>query len=523
MKEMGIMRTTSGWLALLLAAVFIMFPSTGWGQVGTNGDYSPADPVIPLPLYSSRPERGGFYAAPEFTFLRQTNTIKHQLISIRGFNDFDGSVQAAINAATGTTTPIIPGLFFGSGAPALDANQVSGPNSYQPGYGLTLGWRFGEGSFVEAVQFRWRHLVESKYSAVASTVAPTFLANFNLEDTFLFSPVFNFPNDFAGASQKIGISSPSTTSTSSASASFSSAAALTAFGLPIFITVTAPNGASATVPFTNISAAVAASTSGAVLVPQAPYGIWNGATTMTLSFVQRYDDYELIGRIPIYQSETCRCYGLAGPRTVAMWERFTWRTIDTTVTNPLPAATATATVTQGAITANGTSVTVPQPNISINASSGGAAVSSSLNGSTDPADTANYSNVVSNRLYGPMVGVGSEYYIGHGFAASLDLRAGGLIDIVKGIQKYERGDRLTSHKRAQDLFTFVPELDAMFNLTWYPIEGVELQFGYDFMAFFNTVASPRPVSFDFGGLDAPFEKGVFRMLDGFQASIAFVF
>ena len=522
------MRKRSGWLALLLAAGFTLLPSTSWGQVSTNGDYAPPDTVVPLPLYSSRPEKGGFYLSSAFLFFRQTNTVKHQLIAIRGFNDFDGSIQAAINSSTAghANDPIIPGKFFGSGVPALDANQVSGPLNYQPGWAFTLGWRFGEGSFMEAVEFRMRHLVESKYTAVASLVPNTFLANTNLEDTFLFSPVFNFPNDFAGSISKIAIASAfNSASSASATAQFNSFPVLNIFGNPV-PAQSAGTGNNTATNFAFFSGVVAASASGSIIVPQAPFGIWNGATTMTLSFVQRYDDYEIMGRFPIYQGETCRCYGLAGPRLVALWERFTWRTIDTNTTSPN--GQTSANVTFPTVTVTGGNAT----NLPTVSQSGGSATTtvaslnsngSGENGSTDPADTAIYSNVVSNRLYGPMVGIGNEWYIGHGFATSLDLRAAALIDFVKGIEKYERGDHAIAAKRARDVYTIVPELDAIFNLSWYPVEGVEFRVGYELMTYFNTAASPRPVSFNFGGLDAPLEKGVFRMFDGFHAELSFVF
>ena len=41
-------------------------------------------------------------------------------------------------------------------------------------------------------------LTQAKYSAVASLVPPSLNAGANLADSFLFSPVFSFPNDFAG-------------------------------------------------------------------------------------------------------------------------------------------------------------------------------------------------------------------------------------------------------------------------------------------------------------------------------------
>ena len=88
----------------------------------------------------------------------------------------------------------------------------------------------------------------------------------------MFSPVFNFPVQFTGPSQKI-----------------------------------IANGTAA-----------GASASG-IVVTGAP-GIWNGASDESLIFVQRHDEFELIGRIPVYQGDNCRVYGLAGARIVQIWD-----------------------------------------------------------------------------------------------------------------------------------------------------------------------------------------------------------
>ena len=76
-----------------------------------------------------------------------------------------------------------------------------------------------------------------------------------LEDTFLFSPVFNYPTTYAGPAFKI------------------------------------TNGN-----------------------PFAMYGIWNGATEMQISFTQQNTQIDMTYRIPVYENECWRTYGLAGPR-----------------------------------------------------------------------------------------------------------------------------------------------------------------------------------------------------------------
>src|SRR5262249_10889395 len=82
----------------------------------------------------------------------------------------------------------------------------------------------------------------------------------------------------------------------------------------------------------------------------------------------------------------------------------------------------------------------------------------------DLSTLAIYSNVVSNRLYGPTVGCGSEWYLGHGFSFSLDLRASLFMDFAKEEAKYELGDHsISAHRTRRDLL-LVPGLDALFNL-----------------------------------------------------------
>src|SRR5207244_3658510 len=138
-------------------------------------------------------------------------------------------------------------------------------------------------------------------------------------------------------------------------------------------------------------------------------------------------------------------------------------------------------------------------------------------------DVAIYTNIVSNQMYGPVIGCGSEWYLGCGFSGSLDLRAALHIDVVKERARYERQDKAIANKRSRSQYVFVPELDALANIMWYPFEGVEVRVGYDFMNFFNTVSAPQPVDFNYGALAPNWEKGTYRFIDGFHAGIGFVF
>lgn len=366
-------------------------------------EYAPPLTEFPWPLGPVDGE--GLYLAAEFLFMRQSNPLEGQIIARRGIIDADGSITGA------------PGTALGTFQPALNANQVNGPITFQPGYNLVAGWRFRDGISIEG---SWWHLEEAKYTASAGNVAPFFSGPANLANTFLVANVFNFPPDYAG-------------------------------------------------PFND----------SAIGNPNATYGIWNGAETMTITFTQRFDQWDITGRFPIMQTDNCRWYGTLGPRIGRIWERFKWRTADLDLT-----------------------------------------------GNGAPFDTAIYSNVVSNNLYGVQFGCGYEWRCGDTpigtFSISTDLKAATLLNVAKTRAKYERADRQTSAHRSRKEFTFVPEVQAGVNVWWYPTAGVQLRVGYNVMGFFNTIASPVPVDFDFGSLSPQF-KNEARIFDGLNAGIGFIF
>lgn len=436
----------------------VLPPSVVRGQ-----DYEPPSPEYPLPLLRNEghPDKG-FYTAGSFVLFRQTNPLKSQPVAVRGFNDTFGQVQSTMNFLTDLIfnnpgAPVVPGKFFGTGTEALDVHQVSGPNSYQPGFRVTLGWKFQNDLDLE---FNWTHLVTKKESATAAPVGPTLNGGPNDFDSFLFSPVYNFTPNYNGPVNKIlvGILTPGTFTLGRQ-----------------FDQLTQDQ------KFMTIQGAV---------------GIWNAAQIMTIQFTQRYDDFELIGRIPMYESDRCRCYALWGPRAVQLWERFWWHTVDISVSEAHIDITPTTIIQRVDLTTNGQS---------------------------GPQDQADYTNIVSNRLYGPLFGFGSDVYLGRGFGVNFDLRGAPMIDVVKERAKYELGDRSTSAQRNRTDYVMAYELDARLNLTWYPIEGVELRVGYEIMNFFNTVSSPQPIDFNYGSLTPTWDRGTYRLFDGFSAGISFIF
>jgi hypothetical protein len=308
------------------------------------------------------------------------------------------------------------GNFIGSRRPALDVADAAGPNTYAPGFQIAAGWRFQDGS---AIEVNFMHLFDVTYNHTASLIPPFFSLQQNLSDSFISAPVFNFPSQYAGPARKVSLGNDF-----------------------------------------------------------AVFGIWNGASLMSIDFIQRFEQLDITWRQPILETDCYRLYGLAGPRFDWIWERFRWRT-----------------------------------------------VSEDLQGNATPTDVGIYSNVVSNRMYGVFCGCGQDWWLGHGFSVSLDLKASILLDVVKERAKFEFGvkDTAPQNKRSVLDYTVVPQLQGTLNLSYNPIEAVQLRIGYDVMAFFNTIASEKPITFDWGGVDPAWNHQAVRLLDGFQASIGFIF
>jgi len=387
------------WLVLATTGAYAQLdyaPPAGGGQDRGDIGGGIGNTVLPLPLYSTRPEDGGLYFATNFVMFRQTNPLKDQTVGVRGFLDFDGAISG------------IPGTFIGSKFDALDVRQVSGPNGYMPGVKIDLGWRFADGS---ALTFSWMYLSETVRSAAATLVPPANQIDGVLANTFLFAPVFNFPPDYAG-----------------------------------------PVGQNGNINGVNY---VREKLPPGIGTPSTTYGIWNGASIMTESFVQKTQNYDLLYRVPIWETDCWRLHALVGAGFFWIWERYLW---DTT--------------------------------------------SIDTRGVSTPEDRAEYSNIISNRMYGFHAGCNQEYYLGHGFACYTELQGGFYLDVAKERVEYELGLKHFPpvSKFAKTDYAFVPELQGNLGLAWYYTEGIQFRMDYDLMAFFNTYDFQRPVNFDYGGL-----------------------
>jgi hypothetical protein len=250
------MRTRIGWI--ILAAGLWLAPGYARAQ------YQEVTPTLFTGFLSHpRYEEGGAFIAMEAVVWHMDRRIGSQPVAFRGFVDIDGSV-----------THLTPPVKVGSFAEALNTNQLNGPGTWTPGFDLSGGWRFESGIAVSA---SWVHLSDVRYNVSAGIIPPGFNVGALLENTFLFSPVTNFPAAYAGP-RDIPTSTPAS-------------------------------------PATDPTAT-------------ALYGIWNGAENMSIELLQRFDMVTITGRFPIWQSDDCRIYTLFGPRGITMYERFKWRTVD---------------------------------------------------------------------------------------------------------------------------------------------------------------------------------------------------
>jgi Legionella pneumophila major outer membrane protein precursor len=424
--------------AWLLAALAVLAPGAAYAQ-GIAEDYAPADPTFPFPLYSTHPEAGGLFTFGEFLIFRQNNTLKSEEVAVRGF-----VVNSPVVVdQTGTFNVTVPGVtqsgaFLGSGQEALDVNQVRGNSGWEPGFKIGVGWKFADGS---SLSIDWLHLTDATSSASATGAPSGGNIGNNFANSFLYSNVFNFPSAYGGPPNKI--TAPS----------------------PFFINqlIFAQFNANFNVP---------------IPAPGAVYGIWNGASAETITFTQRFDQYEATWRQPIYETETYRLSGLYGPRLSWIWQRFGWTVTDL-----------------------------------------------DFQGNSGPQYIAQYTNIISNRLYGGHFGFANECYLGHGVALNVELEGALFVDGVKEEAEYNlaRGAIGPGDKRARKEITFVPEADATIGLLWFPIEGIELHAGYNIKSFFNTVTSPQPIDFDYGTVNPRFETSTVRFFDGFDLGVAFIF
>ena len=402
------------------------------GQSPDVQSYAPPSFVAPLPLGGNRPEDGGLFVSAQALYFTQSVPLKSQVLGVYGFRDRDGTITGTVDQ------------FVGSGATALNVNQLTGQDTYTVGTEIDIGWKFANGS---SIALNWMYLGETHYRAAATLSPKAGVLDQQLANSFLYADVYNIPPQYSGPDFKIRF------------------------------------------PTAQIAAGTAQPSA------QAAFGIWNGASIMTIDFIQRFQQYEIIYREPILETETYRLNGLVGPRYTWIWERFAWRTTAAEGTGTTVDAITGATTSDGIMVAPG------------------------------PQNVALYTNIVSNRMYGAVAGCEQEFYLGHGIVFQLKLEGTLFVDSAKVIAKYETGDRfdgLPENKLAKRLWSVVPEADGTAGLMWYPTEFVQVYAGYQAMGFLNTVASRVPVSFNYGNPD-PHWSGEARFLGGLRFGLALTF
>jgi hypothetical protein len=378
------------------------------------------------PIGTYQHDGSGWYTGCEFVIMHTQRIVGDQLIAVRGLVLTTGtpSFPGGGSPLTPGITGFAPGTFLGSGEEALRSGDL-GRSTWQPGYRATFGYRMENGwSFYVS----WLHLFEAQYSGGAGPQGPNFQNPGGLgQNTFLFAPVYNFSTAFVGQNP---FPNP-----------------------PFFVNPTS--------------------------------GIWNGASDMTIKFTQRFDNWDLAGRFPVFETENARTYALAGGRFSWLWERFEWRTSKPTL------------ITDGV----------------------------SFQFQESPDSAARYENTLSQRMYGPMIGTGHEVilYSGHAgaFAANFECTGSLLVDIAKKRAKYEREDQATEAKRGQVDNCIVPNVDLSFNLSWMPVDGLTFRAGVNLFSYFNTFSMQDPVSFNVGGIDPPYTKVFYRYVGGCNMGVAY--
>jgi hypothetical protein len=382
------------------------------GQVPATTYDVPGLAAENVPIPTGNPGGHGFYTALDFVFLTQTWALGDQIVAVRGLVDSRGLITG------------LPGTYIGSGVEALRTNDFP-RRSWLPGFNLTLGYKLDDGT---SVYLSYLNLLDRNYHTGATLVPPFFRSRLDLSDTFLVAGVFNFPPQYAGP----------------------------------LVKTTADDTNGNGLPDDNEGGNF--------------YGIWNGAGVMDIQFNHRFNQWEIGARVPLFQTEYSRIYGLAGGRFDWFWERFQWRT-----------------------------------------------VSYDILGQATARDAARYKNTLSQRMYGPFFGCGHEVYMGKRFSLSLDLTGAVLMNLIKERAKYKLESNEIGNKLSRDEFSLVPSATAHLNMWWYPIEGVQVRVGYNAYTFFNTMRMEQPIGFNYSSIDPAYDTQYFRIVHGVNAGVGLFF
>ncbi len=208
------------------------------------------------------------------------------------------------------------------------------------------------------------------------------------------------------------------------------------------------------------------------------FGSFNGAEDVSIQLQQQAYNWEINARVPCSQTDCTRTYSMFGFRVLQVEEHFKFRIADF-----------------------------------------------DLDGAISPENVVVFRNQWENRLLGLQAGMGTELYLGGGFAISGEARGGVFADLRKTKVSIERGDRgfhdVTNATKHKDT-GFSPMFQVGAYLWWYPIQGIQVRAGYEFTGLFNVLRTSFPVDFNVGTLTPHFEE-TFLRFDGFSLGIAFIF
>ncbi len=369
------------------------------------------------------PAKQGPFVYADIVSFTQSWTLGTQVVGLRGLRDTTGVITGR------------PGTIIGSGETALATDQL-GRTEYSPGINLGVGWKFDDGSSVTA---RIMHVSGQTFAASASLATPYARASADLSDTFLFTDVFNFPPQFGGPDRR------------------------TAFEGTLVGQVVDPVTGAILVP--------------GVLVPdRAFFGIWNGASNMSIDYKRWYTEAEIGGRTPLFESNTSKVYGIGGVRYHMFMDRFRFlsQTYD-------------------------------------------------LAGNTGGRFEALYTNTLSQRLYGPYIGCAHDWYLKGNFSLSAEMSGGLMANFIKMRAKYELGDNTVQAKRSRNAIDLVPTAGGNVNLWWYPVSGIQVRVGYTANTFFNTRNMDEPIGFNYGAIDPAYGTQYFRLIHGLNVGVGIFF
>jgi hypothetical protein len=205
--------------------------------------------------------------------------------------------------------------------------------------------------------------------------------------------------------------------------------------------------------------------------PIAAYGVGNAAEIIVASYRQQFNTGELNVRVPLFQGDVTRTYFTGGFRYAFLQERYRLYITDLDV--------------------EGNKFMM------------------------------RYTDRIKNRYYGMQLGLGSEAYLGLGWSFSVEAKAG--VAAENSLASTEIANLLNSSFHQEDnQFGVVGLFQGGAYIWWYPIEGVQLRFGYEYLGIVNARRSPNPLDYNLGSL-SPTRERKYLSVDGVTVGVGFIF